>query len=175
MMRLASAAIITATALGTSACSSAPAYPHDEACSLDAAVVSELLGSDRFTAEGEELDGVPLGPSSTFDGRTSCLADRGDNRVVVEARIIPEAAATDDIAKANAEKTTYTYRGGVGYQRDNAVVWTCGNVRARISVREAPDEQPDWLQIGEPVWDKVGCLTYASPGGESSQPEGWDF
>lgn len=170
-MRVWSAALIAVALLGTAACSSTPVYPHDQACSLDAAVVSTLLGSDRFTAEEERLTDVPL--TASAPGRTSCSADRGDNRVVVEAGIIPDAAADVEAAKARQEKTRYTYRGGVGYRRDNAVVWTCGNVTARISVREVPDATVDWQHLGEPVWDQIGCLTYASPGGEASQPDGW--
>jgi hypothetical protein len=170
-MRKASAALVAAAALlGAAACSSTPVYSHDQACSLDAEVVSKLLGSDRFTADEEKLTDVPL--TASVPGRTSCLADRDDNRLIVEARIVPDATAASERATAKEASTSFEYRGGVGYTREKAVNWSCGNVSARISVREAPDDQPDWQQLAEPVLDQIGCLTYTAPD-VASQPEGW--
>ena len=165
-------AVIVAMLLVTAACSSTPVYSHDQACSMDAMLVSRLLGSDRITADDEQLTGTPLA-ASYAGGPTLCSADRGDNRLVVEALIVDQATAASEKAGAKQSSTSFEYRGGFGDTTAKGVTWTCGNVRVRIFLLEEPQTQPDWQQLAEPVWDQVGCLTYSSPGGEASQPEGW--
>lgn len=171
-MRPTSAALIAAALLGTASCNSTPVYPHDQACSMDSSWVSKLLGSDRFTADEEQLTGTPLGAS--YAGPTLCSADRGDNRLVVEALIVDQATAASETAGAKQSSTSFEYRGGFGDTTVKGVTWTCGNVRVRIFLLEEPQTQPDWQELAEPVWDLVGCLTYTAPG-KSHQPEGWDF
>lgn len=175
MIRAASATLVAAALLSTSACDSTPVYPDEQACSMDTKLVSKLLGSDRFTADEEQLTGTPLGTASASDGLALCSADRGDDRLVVQARIVDQATAVSERAKAQQASTSFEYRGGFGDTTVKGVSWICGNVLARVFVLEEPKTQPDWQELAEPVLDQVGCATYDSPGGTASQPEGWDF
>ncbi len=163
-------ALVVAALLVTAACSSTPVYPHDHACSMDAAMVGDVLDSDRFTAEEKTLPGVPL--TSSAPGTTGCSIDHDENRLVVEARIVDEGTAEDEAAKAQDADTFFEYRGGLGGTTAKGVSWICGNVLVRVYVLEEPESPPDWQKLAEPVWDDVGCLTYSTPG-VSDQPEGW--
>ena len=158
-------------AVALSGCSSTPEYDADQACSLDAEAVASLMGSAQFTAESPTMESLPL--TASVPGRTSCTVDRDDNRLLIEAMVQGNDQAEANVANARDEPGHFEYRGGDGYVHDDALVWTCGNVTARFSLREAPDPVPDWQALAEPILDQIGCLTYTGPD-TSSQPPGWD-
>lgn len=153
-----------------SACNSIPVYDHAKACSLDAAVAEGLLESDRFTADAPELVPSPVGNGA--DGSILCSVDRGENKILIQARAYPRADIEIERAKAEAEESRYEYRGGFGYIRDDAIVWTCGVVHARMSIRELPDTTIEWRKVAEPIWDRLGCRSIDADG-KAYQPDEW--
>jgi len=127
-------AALVAAALPTLAACTSP-YEATHACSIPADTVAELVGTERFTANHERVDGLPFATTSTAErGSTACRVDARETSLVVRAMIVPDSEAQRRTEQLESYEGSYALGGGPAWVEVPDAGWACGSVVVMVNV-----------------------------------------
>jgi hypothetical protein len=153
--RIALAATSALLLLSLSSCSSGPdEYEGRSACGVKTAIVTSVLGTDRF--EVSDSDGGPL-PLELDSPRYSCLVEGSDD---AQLDVSADVKAVDPIETMPESATAFSHGGGHGVLLASGAAWSCGKTYVVANVRAASDKPTaDRLKgLITALADEVGCV-----------------